>query len=194
MNAGLAAVSFDVRGTGASYGRWEGMWSEREQLDATEVLDWVQKQSWSSSRALLFGQSYDAVAALHTVARRHPAVLGCVAVDPFLDIYKEVVQPGGIRQFLFTRGWSGLVAAMDNQRLLSAPGQVKGVCCIARRMFSWRPASTHSFDSASSCVATLSAPARSSATRSMMLASVSNLEAVTRIPGPSLYPASMAAR
>lgn len=37
---------------------------------------WALAQPWSDGRAVLFGMSYDATAALHTAAFGHPGVVG----------------------------------------------------------------------------------------------------------------------
>jgi hypothetical protein len=86
------------------------------------VLDWLSAQPWSSGKVALFGQSYDAVAALHTVAAAHPSVAACVAVNPFLDMFTDVSAPGGVPQRQFVEHWSGLIDAFDNQILTKAPG------------------------------------------------------------------------
>jgi len=121
----------DVRGSGASYGVWPYLWSEEEAADSAEVLDWLQQQSWSSGRALLFGQSYDANAALNTAARGHPAVAAVVAVNPFLEPY-DITQPGGVPLAYFAQRWSQLIRAFDSQRTHTAPGQAAGVACLVR--------------------------------------------------------------
>ena len=48
-------VCMDVRGTGASFGSWTTPWSEAEQLDSMELLDWIGRQPFCDGRVSLFG-------------------------------------------------------------------------------------------------------------------------------------------
>ena len=49
--AGLALVTVDVRGTGASFGVWSGPWSPQELDDLDVVVAWVAGQEWSNGRS-----------------------------------------------------------------------------------------------------------------------------------------------
>ena len=44
--ANMAYVSVDVRGTGASTGRFMSLWSLRERSDSIRVLEWITAQPW----------------------------------------------------------------------------------------------------------------------------------------------------
>jgi putative CocE/NonD family hydrolase len=132
LSAGLAVVSIDVRGTGASHGVSRYSWSEEEQLDSREVLDFVAGEAWSSGRVLLFGHSYDANAAIQTVALSHPSVIGAVALCPFLDLFSDISHVGGTFLSHFSRAWSSVVAAIDSQRLHAGPGAMPLVSCFVK--------------------------------------------------------------
>jgi hypothetical protein len=87
------------------------------------VLDWVAAQPWAAGKkASLFGQSYDAVAALRTAAAKHPFVAAVVAINPFLDMFVDISAPGGVPQRQFVKQWAALIDAFDNQLLSAAPG------------------------------------------------------------------------
>ena len=134
LAAGLAIVTMDVRGCGASFGTWSGPWSEAELSDSLEVLAWAAAQPWAAGgKALLFGQSYDAGCALHT-ASCAPAgsVAGVVAVNPFLDMYQDISFPGGCFQHQFGTHWSGIIRAFDSQRLGAAPAESSMLALVAR--------------------------------------------------------------
>jgi predicted acyl esterase len=47
---GYAWLDVDVRGTGASFGRWVHPWSPDEIRDGAEVVDWVIRQPWSNGK------------------------------------------------------------------------------------------------------------------------------------------------
>ena len=63
---GLAVVSFDIRGSGASMGVNKGPWMEEETEDSLEVLEWVCAQEWSNGKVGLWGISYEGTRALLT--------------------------------------------------------------------------------------------------------------------------------
>ena len=74
-----------MRGCGASFGTWAVPWSDEERDDSIEVLDWVAAQPWAHGRKVsLFGQSYDAVAALRTAAAKVRRCPGAKFHDPLL--------------------------------------------------------------------------------------------------------------
>jgi len=68
---GFAVMVIDDRGTGASGGKWDS-WGQRTQDDYKEVLDWIQSQSWSSSRVATTGQSYMGITSLLIVHDSFP--------------------------------------------------------------------------------------------------------------------------
>src|SRR5262249_22536169 len=50
VSHGYAVVLADVRGTGASFGRWSSVWSPNEVRDLGSLIDWIGKQPWSDGR------------------------------------------------------------------------------------------------------------------------------------------------
>lgn len=64
-------------------------WPEAERADSLEVLDWVGRQPFCDGRVTLCGQSYDAVAAMWTLACGHPLVKCAVLISPFWDVYRR---------------------------------------------------------------------------------------------------------
>jgi predicted acyl esterase len=96
------------------------------------VLDWVVEQPWCSGRVALFGQSYDACAALHTASAGHPAVTAVVAINPFLDLFTAISAPGGVPQNQFLQHWSGIIHAFDAQKVGRLPQQGAGMRLLTR--------------------------------------------------------------
>jgi len=117
VSLGCAVVSMDARGTGASGGVWGHPWAPRERCDSLEVLMWAAAQAWSDGRAVLYGMSYDATAALHTAAFGHPAVVGVAVRYPFWDLFGAITAPGGVPLHSFTQDWSRFGALLDRGRL-----------------------------------------------------------------------------
>ena len=60
---GYAYVAMDVRGTGASTGRWSVPWSPEEVADYDVILDWIAAQDWSNGDTGTLGGSYEGGAA-----------------------------------------------------------------------------------------------------------------------------------
>ena len=56
LAAGYAVVAIDVRGTGASFGRWRAPWTPEEADDSSEVIDWIVAQPWSNQRVRQAGR------------------------------------------------------------------------------------------------------------------------------------------
>jgi predicted acyl esterase len=55
---GYVMVSVDVRGSGASYGTYRGLFSPEETRDAYDITEWLAAQPWSNGNIGMFGRSY----------------------------------------------------------------------------------------------------------------------------------------
>lgn len=113
LGAGYAWIDVDVRGTGASTGRWSSPWSPEEVQDGVEVVDWIVRQPWSDGRVGSLGVSYDGTAADMLATTRHPAVRAVAPLFSLYDVYADVAFPGGIHLAFFTERWSAYNAALD---------------------------------------------------------------------------------
>jgi len=111
VQRGYAHVAVDVRGTGASGGNWEAF-SEREQLDYKEVMDWVATQPWSNGRVSTWGPSFMGITQIFTAAHQHPAHQAVFAVVPMADAYRDIVFAGGQVNVGFIPLWMGLVTGL----------------------------------------------------------------------------------
>ncbi|MEC9356250.1 MAG: CocE/NonD family hydrolase [Pseudomonadota bacterium] len=108
---GYAHVAVDVRGTGTSQGTWE-IFSEREQLDYKEVMDWVAAQPWSNGTVGTWGPSFMGITQIYTGAWRHPAHKAIFAIVPMADAYRDIVFTGGQVNVGFIPLWIGLVTGL----------------------------------------------------------------------------------
>jgi uncharacterized protein len=111
VQRGYIHVSVDVRGTGQSEGSWEAF-SETEQADYSEVLDWIVAQPWCDGRIGTWGASFAAITQLFTAARQHPAHKAVFAIVPMGDAYRDIVFTGGQINAGFIPLWMGIVTAM----------------------------------------------------------------------------------
>lgn len=111
VRRGYASVVVDVRGTGNSGGRWEAF-SEREQQDYGEVVDWVVSQPWSDGTVGVQGISYLGISALITAQQQHPAVKAAFPIVPIGDAYRDTVFTGGNVNPTFTPLWMTAVTGL----------------------------------------------------------------------------------
>ncbi|GAB20115.1 putative hydrolase [Gordonia effusa NBRC 100432] len=107
VSRGYAYVMIDVRGTGSSTGIME-MFSEREQQDSIEALEWVRNQPWCNGDLALSGISYSAIVALQAAGNQPEGLKAVFAVEGSADVAKDWIQTGGA-QSVFTIGWLAVV-------------------------------------------------------------------------------------
>jgi putative CocE/NonD family hydrolase len=128
VSHGYAVVSGDVRGTGASFGRWPHQRSRAETLDYGEVMSWITAQPWSDGKIGGWGTSYTANTADWMVERNHPALKAVVSRSPDYDPYADLYFPGGVPNAYMGSNWGAAVKAMDlNAPRVGADGVPRGV-------------------------------------------------------------------
>jgi len=113
LSQGYAWLDVDVRGTGASFGRWMYPWSPDEIRDGAEVVDWIIRQPWSNGKVGAIGASYDGGSAEFLLVNRHPAVKAAAPEFTFFDAYGDLAFPGGTWLQSFTAAWQQLDRALD---------------------------------------------------------------------------------
>jgi putative CocE/NonD family hydrolase len=121
INHGYAVVNTDVRGTGASFGRWPAPWSREEVHDMGDVVKWIVAQPWSNGKVVTIGTSYTANTAELTSVSNHPAVKAVIPRFSDFDLYKQLVMPGGLFNDFMARVWGSMVAAMDRNEKRGNP-------------------------------------------------------------------------
>ena len=123
---GYAWIDVDVRGTGASFGRWPYSWSPDEIRDGAEVVDWIVRQPWSNGRVGTTGVSYDGGCAELLLANRHPAVKASAPQFALFDAYSDISFPGGMLLSSFTVSWGNLNRVLDTNYLPSLKAVMPG--------------------------------------------------------------------
>lgn len=114
---GFAAVVGDVRGTGASFGRWTHHRSRAETQDFGQIIAWIAAQPWSDGQVVGVGNSYAANTA-DWMAERRPAALGAIVPRfPDYDPYTDLYFPGGVPNAYMGRTWGLGVKLLDQNRL-----------------------------------------------------------------------------
>ncbi len=92
VNNGYIVARVDIRGTGRSGGKLvDGEYSEQEQTDGEQVIDWLSKQSFSSGKIGMFGISWGGFNSLHLAMRHPPALKTIISLMSTDDIYQDDV-------------------------------------------------------------------------------------------------------
>ena len=126
VRRGMAWVTVDERGTGASFGTWPGPLTDRSLADFAAVVDWVVSQPWSNGRVAATGVSYAGWAAHLLAADAHPALVAVAPISAPFDLYDDAVRPGGLLSRGFLESWSDLVWELDRGRW-PLPGPVREI-------------------------------------------------------------------
>ena len=114
-----------IRGTGDSDGRFDAL-GPRTQADVTEVLRWACHQSWSDGDLGLNGFSASAITVYNSLHLRLPCVRAAVLKSGTLELYRDLLWPGGVSNSAVGLGVLGLIGAPATaqlpDRLQRAPG------------------------------------------------------------------------
>jgi predicted acyl esterase len=89
---GYVFARVDIRGTGRSEGKLvDGEYSEQEQLDGEQIIDWLSRQDFSNGNVAMFGISWGGFNGLHMAMRRPPALKTIISAMSTDDIYEDDV-------------------------------------------------------------------------------------------------------
>jgi predicted acyl esterase len=89
---GYVSVRVDIRGFGASEGvPPEREYSETEQVDGAQIIDWLAHQPWSNGNVGMFGISWGGFTALQMAMRHPPALKAIVAVHATAELFHDDV-------------------------------------------------------------------------------------------------------
>lgn len=111
---GYVVVSVGVRGSGASFGRFEGLFSPNETGDAYEIIEWISTQPWSNGNVGMFGESYLGMTQYMAASRNHPALKAIFPDVAGFDLY-DVLYPGGVFRKDMISHWDQLTEMLDNE-------------------------------------------------------------------------------
>lgn len=109
---GYVVAAVGVRGSGASFGRYEGLFSEAETDDAAEIIAWLASQPWSDGNVGMFGGSYLGITQYMAASEKPPALKAIFPNVAALDMY-EVIYPGGVMRDDIVDHWGGLTRDLD---------------------------------------------------------------------------------
>ncbi len=112
IRCGYVMVVVDVRGSGASFGTCEGVFTKKETRDAYEITEWIASQPWCDGNVGMFGGSYLGITQLMAASTQPPHLKAIFPVVALFDLY-ATGYPGGIYHHDFVRTWSDLTRMLD---------------------------------------------------------------------------------
>ncbi|MEM9320514.1 MAG: CocE/NonD family hydrolase [Pseudomonadota bacterium] len=89
MQAGIAGIRVDLRGTGDSGGTFDDEYSEQELRDAEAVIAWIADQPWCTGAVGMMGISWGGFNALQLAARKPPALKAVVSIASTVDRFAD---------------------------------------------------------------------------------------------------------
>jgi uncharacterized protein len=105
VSRGYVYVHHDVRGTGKSVEGEFRLFSQEEQNDHYDMVEWIAEQPWCTGKVGMIGESYLAWVQWFTAAMQPPH-LACIApFDAGADMYRDVAFHGGIMALGFPANW-----------------------------------------------------------------------------------------
>ena len=114
VKSGYVYVSVGIRGTGASFGVYPGVYSANEARDTYDVADWITEQPWSNGHLGMMGNSYRANASLMAASMPHPALKAIFPSMMDFDIYLTA-RPGGVLLTGALKSWTQITAVFDGK-------------------------------------------------------------------------------
>jgi len=112
LRHGYVVAAADVRGSGASFGTADGMFTLQEARDAYDVTEWLAAQPWSNGNVGMYGRSYLAITQYMAAGQQPPHLKAIFPEMAVADMY-ALLYHGGIFHGPFIEFWSGLVHTMD---------------------------------------------------------------------------------
>ena len=116
LNYGYVIVAVDVRGSGASFGTYQGLFSPEETRDAYDITEWLAVQPWSDGNIGMFGRSYWGITQFMAASTAPPHLKAIFPEMSEFDHY-SFIYPGGIFHEDFFRQWGNMVNRLDSDGL-----------------------------------------------------------------------------
>lgn len=115
LSHGYVLACADTRGTGASFGVNEGVYTEAEAGDAFEIIEWLASQPWSNGKVGMTGSSYEGTNQLMAAAKKPPHLKAIMPTMAMFDLY-DLAYPGGIYRSDLVKTWSEMTRQLDTLR------------------------------------------------------------------------------
>jgi predicted acyl esterase len=102
VSRGYIHAIADARGTGRSEGEFDFWFSQNEQTDGYDLVEWLASESWCDGNVGMLGISWFAIIQYLTAALQPPHLKAIFPHDGWGDLYRDICYHGGI----FTCGWA----------------------------------------------------------------------------------------
>src|ERR1700690_1399801 len=90
VRRGYVTARVDIRGTGSSEGATPAReYSDQEQQDGLEVIDWLSKQPWSNGNVGMMGISWGGFNAIQMAQRHPPALKAIIAICATEELFHD---------------------------------------------------------------------------------------------------------
>ena len=109
---GYVVASVGVRGSGASFGRYEGLLSPNETQDAYEITEWLARQPWCDGKVGMHGASYLGMTQYMAASKAPPSLKAIFPNVAGFDLF-DVIYPGGVYRQDMVEHWGGLTRQLD---------------------------------------------------------------------------------
>lgn len=109
---GYVVAAVDVRGSGASFGSFEGMYNRKETEDSYDVTEWLGTQPWSSGKVGMYGRSYLSITQYMVAGQAPPHLVAIFPEVAMSDMY-ALLWHGGIFHANFIKTWTREVQRID---------------------------------------------------------------------------------
>ncbi len=110
VDGGYAHVIPDPRGIGKSDGVFYNWFSEQEQKDGYDLVEWAAAQPWCSGNVGMVGVSYFATIQYLVAAQQPPHLKAIFPYDGWGDTYRDTMYHGGIPSVFGFRNYAGTIA------------------------------------------------------------------------------------
>jgi putative CocE/NonD family hydrolase len=114
LKHGYVVAVVDVRGSGASFGTWDGSFSPKETQDAYDVTEWFAAQPWCNERVGMYGPSYLGSTQYMAASLAPPHLKAIFPQKAPCDRY-ALLYPGGIFRRDFSEAWGKGVKELDTK-------------------------------------------------------------------------------
>ncbi len=126
LKYGYVVVSVDVRGSGASYGTFRGLFSPEETNDAYDITEWLAVQPWSDGNIGMYGRSYMGITQFMAASKAPPHLKAIFPEMAEFDHY-SFFYPGGVFQDDFFRQWGNMINMLDTDGMAVDEDQDKAM-------------------------------------------------------------------
>jgi uncharacterized protein len=125
-------VIADMRGSGASEGNIENLYSPAGIADLGELVTWAERQPWSNGHIGAYGMSYEADSAEFTAAAAGSRVRAVASLYGDFDLMLGFLRPGGVYDRAVIEPWSNWIYGLDRNDVCAAAGRTGLRCLLSK--------------------------------------------------------------